>query len=658
MNYRPDIDGLRAIAILLVLTYHGGLALFPSGFIGVDVFFVISGFLITGIIHESLNTGSFSFVDFYNRRLWRLQPVFISLIFITTLLTFLFFLPDDLIQFSRSARKTSLFISNLFFNQTTTGYFSPDTQLLPLLHTWSLSVEWQCYFILPLLMYLLHRVLSRRNVILAVLSLAFVCLLISLNSSKTVPAQTYYQFSSRIFEFLIGATIAIMPLRRVSLHGLFINGLGFLSLIIIFCIASFNHILIGYPNWYAFSVCVATATLIALGKFYPDQLCIKVLSIRLLVFIGVLSYSLYIWHWVVFSVLRYQSRVESASLIFLAYGVTFLLAYLSWKFIERPARKLKQIQFRYTFVCLLLLPILFTHLTSYFIKSNSGFPQRFSKELVTLYQKLDRYNSIRRTLCISNNNTDIEAQCKIGSDEAESKKGFLIGDSFANHYWGFMDTLGKSAGVSILVQGTSSCITLPGVYLYDWWYFKNQIYQECYDQTLKYYQMIQQNHYDYVMIGQIWDNYFSDSLINHPGDRRSRELAKQRLKIALDKALKIITKSGAKPVLIQSTALSQGNTYQCFFNHIKWHQPYNPKKCSFILHLSENEQWLYKLFEEMKIKYPQLIVIDPKKIQCRNKECFADINGVPVYRDAGHITDYASYEFGKLYLKEDSNPLI
>ena len=114
MKYRPDIDGLRAIAILLVLIYHGGLSLFPSGFVGVDVFFVISGFLITGIIHDSLNNSRFSFVDFYNRRLWRLQPVLVCLIFLTTVVTLLLFLPDDLIQYSRSARKTSLFISNLF----------------------------------------------------------------------------------------------------------------------------------------------------------------------------------------------------------------------------------------------------------------------------------------------------------------------------------------------------------------------------------------------------------------------------------------------------------------------------------------------------------------------------------------------------------------
>jgi len=211
MRYRPDIDGLRAIAILLVLFYHGGLSLFPSGFVGVDVFFVISGFLISGIIYHSLNDKCFSFIDFYNRRLWRLQPVLLCFIFITSAATLLLFLPDDLIQYASSARKTSLFISNVFFNNTTTGYFSPDTQQLPLLHTWSLSIEWQCYFILPVAIYGLYHVFSKKNLLVAVYVLALISFLFTLYYSHQLPAQTYYQFSSRIFEFLIGTCMALTP---------------------------------------------------------------------------------------------------------------------------------------------------------------------------------------------------------------------------------------------------------------------------------------------------------------------------------------------------------------------------------------------------------------------------------------------------------------
>ena len=657
MKYRPDIDGLRAIAIILVLIYHGGLSFFPSGFIGVDVFFVISGFLITGIIHSSLNNNRFSFINFYNRRLWRLQPVLVCLLLVTTLLTLLFFLPDDLIQFSRSARKTSLFISNFFFNQTTTGYFSPDTHQLPLLHTWSLSIEWQCYLILPIAMYCLHRMFSKRNVNRIIYFLTCVFFLLSLHYSKTLPAQTYYQFSSRIFEFLIGSCIALIPARTITINKYFLNFLAGLAIITIVYIASLEHILLGYPNWYAFVVCLATGLLIALGTIYPTGASVKLLSFRPLVFIGVLSYSLYIWHWAVFSILRYQGIAETSSVLLMAYLGTFILGYLSWQFIEKPSRQFNHVKFRYTFACLLLLPVLLIHANDYLIKVNQGFPQRFNQELVTIYKQLKQFSSVQRPLCISNSATDVEAQCKIGAKNPDSKTGYLIGDSYSNHFWGFLDTLAQAADVTLLAQGTSSCITLPGVYLYDWWYFKNQIYQECHEQTEHYYHMIQENHYDYVIIGQIWSNYLSDSLINHLGDERSVELSKKRIEIALGKALNIITASGAKPVLIKSTAIMEKNIHECFFKHIKLRQSYNAAQCDFDLTLSAGELWFDNLFERMKIQYPNLIVIDPKMVQCKNNKCKADINGIPVYRDAGHITDYASYQMGALYLQQYTNPL-
>lgn len=657
MKYRPDIDGLRAIAILLVLIYHGGLALFPSGFVGVDVFFVISGFLITSIINESLNNQTFSFIDFYNRRLWRLQPVFVCLILCTTLVCILFFLPEDLIQFSRSARKTSLFISNLFFNHTTTGYFSPDTHQLPLLHTWSLSIEWQCYLLLPIAMYGLYRLFSKQNLILVVGLLTIICFLMTLHSSQEAPAQTYYQFSSRVFEFLIGSCIALIPRYKISINRHIVTIIGLVAISTILYIASLNDILLGYPNWYAFYICAATGFLIALGSFYPEHVVVKCLSFKPFVFIGVLSYSLYIWHWAVFSFLRYQSISETPWVLFMAYGITVLLGYLSWRFIEQPARRFNQVSFRYTFVFLLLLPVLFVHISSFVIKTYSGFPQRFNQELVHIYQQLEQYQSAQRPLCISNKKTVFNTVCKMGSKKTGSKSGLMIGDSFSNHYWGLMDTLGKDGGVTIHAEGISSCITLPGIYLYNWWYFKNRIYQECYDQTQKYFHMIQENHYDFVIIGQVWANYLTDSIINQIGDKQSEDLSKQRFKDALDRALKIITDTGAKPVLIKSTAIMRKNAYKCVFKHIKLRRPYIPQQCDFTLQISPLDLWLNSVFDEMKIKYPQLILMDPKNVQCPSQICKAEINGIPVYRDEGHITDYASYQLGQLYLQKLGNPL-
>ncbi len=658
MKYRPDIDGLRAVAIILVLIFHGGLSLFPSGFIGVDVFFVISGFLITTIINESLNNRNFSFIDFYNRRLWRLQPVLVCLVFFTLAITLIFFLPYDLIQYTRSARKTSLFFSNLFFNSTTSGYFSADTNQLPLLHTWSLSIEWQCYLVLPIFMYLLHCALPKKYVTWLVFLLTLFCLIFSLYSSQTDPIHTYYQFSSRVFEFLIGSCVALLSMNKLRLKKPILDLIGFISLISIVYIATLNHIQVGYPNVYALVVCLSTALLIAIGTFAPNQFVSQILSVRPLVFLGLLSYSLYIWHWTVFSIVRYESIPETPVTLIIIYSAIFIISYLSWYYIERPSRRFKTMRFRHTLIILLLLPIMIVHISSYIVKENTGFPQRFNKELVGIYHTLEEYSNPNRPLCVSDQNIDINAQCKIGATHLNSKKAFMMGDSFSNHYWGFMDTIGKAADVSVLLQATPLCMTLPGIYLYDWYYSKNKIYQKCRNETEKYYRMIQENHYDYVIIGEFWPTYLSDHVIHKVGDKRSLDLTKERLARALDQAINIIAESGAKPVLIHSTALLPDKKHDCFYKHIKLRTAYDPKQCSFNYLLTEDEQWLRQLFREMKMKHPQLVLIDPKKVQCQNQICTSDINGIPVFRDGVHITDYASYQLGSLYLQKFHNPLV
>ncbi|TAL61834.1 MAG: acyltransferase [Legionella sp.] len=658
MKYRADVDGLRAIAIILVLIYHGGLALFPSGFVGVDVFFVISGFLITTIIHQSLNQNTFSFMEFYNRRLWRLQPVFIALLIVTLIVTLLFYLPDDLIDYGRSSRQTSLFLSNVYFKNTTTGYFSPDTHQLPLMHTWSLSIEWQCYLILPLLMFALHRFIKGSYFLWAIVLLTIISFLSATQAAKLAPNLAYYQLSCRLFEFLIGSCVALLPNKEYRLNRYFLFIIGAMALIAIIYIASLTQVIRGYPNNYAFVVCLATAVLIAQGRFYPEQVLSRCLSFKPLVFVGVLSYSLYIWHWVVFSLLRYQSVAETPLVLIIAYLLIFVIAYLSWKYLEKPARQFKTLKFHYTVVVLVLFPILFTHLSTHLIKAHFGYPQRFSQEVATIYKELNKFYSVKRTWCISNKEMDIYQECTVGAKNADSKKAFMIGDSFANHYWGFMDILGKAANVSVLFQASSSCLTLPDIYLFDFAANKNKVQQECRDNTDKYYQIIKNHHFDYVILGQIWINYLGDNIINHLGDERSLELNKQRYRAALDKALKIITETGARPVLFKSTMIMPSNFHDCFFKHIKFRQAYDSAQCSFNYQMSEGEQWIETVFAEMKKKYPTLVFIDPKIAQCNGQVCKADINGFPMYRDAGHITDYASYKMGELFLQKQGNPLV
>lgn len=646
MEYRPDIDGLRAIAILFVLFFHAGFKFVPSGFIGVDVFFVISGFLITSIIHNSLQKNLFSFIDFYNRRLWRLQPVLICLIVTTLLLTLIFYLPEDLILYSKSARKTSLFISNVFFETATKGYFSPNINQLPLLHTWSLSIEWQCYLILPIVIYLLYRVVSKQHIAKVIYLLTLLFFVLALFFSVKEPTKTYYQLLSRIFEFLIGSCI-VFSSHRFSFNKYFLELINIIAFLCLFYIATHEQVNAGFPNWYALILCFATGILIASGGLHPQPLFSRLLSVKPLVFIGLLSYSLYVWHWPVFVLIRYLGFEETTPVLLFALGLVFVIAYFSWRFIEKPARQFHKLHFGYSLTCLFIVPALFMHISDHEIKKHEGYPRRF-EEMARINTQLKHYTNPQRALCLQEKNMEVNTQCTLGATHAGSKKGFMFGDSHANHLWGFMDTLAREANISILAHSTVACLSLPGIEQYDW---NKEVYTACHEQITRYYQMIKTNHYDFVILGQNWDGYLGNKLIA----KEPVELVKRRIEKALDEALQIIIASGSKPILLKSIAVH--DSYTCFFNHIKQRSTYDPKQCDFDLS-THWQSWQDDLFSRMKNKYAQLIIIDPKKVQCPKGRCQAEINGIPVFRDSGHITDYASYHLATRYLHRYKNPLI
>ncbi len=651
VHYRKDIDGLRGLAILFVLFFHAGLKQFPSGFIGVDMFFVISGFLITGIIHQSLQNQSFSLIQFYNRRLWRLQPVFICLLVVTALLTLIYYLPDDLLDYFKSARKTSFFTSNQYFGRVTTDYFAANNHQLPLLHTWSLSIEWQCYLILPILFYGLYRLFGEHRMQIITCLLTFLSLAFTLYFSVIEPTKAYYHTSSRLFEFLIGASVALTP-QRISINKHVLNILCIFAFTCLFYIATRHEINYGFPNCYALLLCIATSVLIFAGQQTPPPFLTRWLSLKPIVFIGLISYSLYIWHWPLFVLMHYLDIAITTSVLYLALGLTFILAYLSWRYIEKPTRQFNTLKFSYSLIYLIVLPVAFVHLSHILIKKNDGYPQRF-EEAGRVNTALKQYANAQRPLCLDEKNVEISPDCLIGSKNSDAKTGFMIGDSYANHHWGFIDTLAKQANLSILAHSTSACLTLPGIRQYNW---NKEKYTACQQQTARYFDMIKSHHYDVVLLGQNWNGYLYDKLLLAEQDNQAHDLAKQQIEQSLEQALQIITASGAKPVIIESLELT-GSPIDCFYYHIKHRTKYIPEQCDFDIS-SKAQQWQNDLFSRMKKKYAQLLIIDPKKAHCPNGRCKAEINGIPAFRDGGHVTDYASYHLGEIYLSRFKNPLI
>ena len=335
-NYRADIDGLRAIAVLSVVLFHAGVETFSGGFVGVDVFFVISGYLITTIIHREVAAGSFSITRFYERRFRRILPAAAVMILTVLVAGELFFTPAHQDSLAKSALAAALFSSNIFFFLES-GYFADPAHSMPLLHTWSLAVEEQFYLVLPLAMLLIAKYgRERYRTWLWLLSIASLAACVSLTEANASAA--FYFGHTRAWELLAGGLLAVnaVPAVRdqrsrelVALAGLLLVALSVLL---------FSELTV-FPGLAALLPVLGTVMVIHSGT-HGATLVGRCLSVRPLVFIGLISYSLYLWHWPVVVFAQYYSVVSlSPAAISLVLITSFLLAVGSWRYIETPFRK-------------------------------------------------------------------------------------------------------------------------------------------------------------------------------------------------------------------------------------------------------------------------------------------------------------------------------
>lgn len=337
MHYRKEIDGLRALAVLPVLLFHAGFEFFSGGFVGVDVFFVISGYLITTIIVSDIERGKFSLVQFYERRARRILPALYLVMLACIPFAWLWLMPSDMKDFSESLFAVALSISNhLFLSES--GYFDTASELKPLLHTWSLAVEEQFYLLFPcLLMFVLAR---GKRLTLFVLTLLFVASLVLAQwAAYAKPAAAFFLLPTRAWELLIGAFAAFYTLQRrppkIS------HGIGQLfawvgMALIVFAVLAYDKSS-PFPGVHAL---VPTLGAVLIILFATEQTSAgRVLGNKALVSIGLISYSTYLWHQPLFAFARHQGWTEAGHPIFLCLALlSMLLAYASWRFVEAPFR--------------------------------------------------------------------------------------------------------------------------------------------------------------------------------------------------------------------------------------------------------------------------------------------------------------------------------
>ena len=343
INYRPDIDGLRAIAVISVIFYHAdnsinNFKILSGGFIGVDIFFVISGFLITSIILKELNTtGSFSFKNFYIRRIKRIIPVLLF-VFVTTFpFIWLFFIPTSFIDFSKSLLSSLFFVSNHHFYLSGELYDAENSLLKPLMHTWSLSIEEQYYIIFPLILTIVFKFFKNKllKIFLILFSISLISMIYIFQKNESL---AFFSFFTRFWELLLGSIVAILHTYKKNLQKNNHNFYSILGLLMIAYSIFFYNDSTKSPYIPTLLPVLGTSLIIYFNN--ENGFVYKILSLKYLVFLGLISYSLYLWHYPVFAIGRTTEFFGDgvSKKLFL---ITFVLSLISYYFVEKPIKTKK-----------------------------------------------------------------------------------------------------------------------------------------------------------------------------------------------------------------------------------------------------------------------------------------------------------------------------
>lgn len=470
LKYRADIDGLRAVAVLSVLAFHVGLSRFGGGFVGVDVFFVISGYLISSIIIADISASRFTIVGFYERRIRRIFPALFAMLAAFSIAAVIFLLPGELVDYAKSMLAATSSASNFFF-WLRSGYFDAPTSK-PLLHTWSLAVEEQFYLAFPLFMLMVRRLfpgwLRPAVALLFFASLVTSCIVVQRN-----PDTAFYMPYTRAWELLLGTllSLGIFPtLRSTKLRNLVsLGGIG----MILWSVLLFSKETL-FPGFSALLPCVGSALIIWAGEA-GGSLVGSVLSWRPVVFVGLISYSLYLWHWPIivlqktgmlvgFSGINPEGHAAFLSAhrfdMIVEIVLSFVLAALSWKFVESPFRKgALRLSGRPLFALAGGAMAILLGCSAWTVFAQ-GFTRRFSNEALQVASVLDteqKTQPMRTGYCFVTTDYHFEqydfSTCL--REDKEKRNYLLLGDSHSAMLWPALATELKNSNV--MQASTAAC---------------------------------------------------------------------------------------------------------------------------------------------------------------------------------------------------------
>lgn len=643
LQYRPDIDGLRAIAVILVVIFHAFPKWLPNGFIGVDIFFVISGFLITQILIQEIESGSFSYISFYSRRIRRIFPSLILVLICCFAAGWYILTWREFQQLGAHIAGGAGFISNwVLFKES--GYFDNAAELKPLLHLWSLSLEEQFYIVWPLLLWIFWK--KKLNIAFFTLIIATTSFAVNIKALGSNSALDFFSPQTRFWEILIGslaALIAAYPMNLLSrirstcLHILgnliyanplekpeFRNSniqswLGFLSILLGLFVIEKEY----FPGWYALLPTIGCALIITAGpSAYINR---ALLSIKPLIWIGLISYPLYLWHWPILSFLRIvfnESPPRSIRVVAVLFSV--ILAYLTYRFIDKPIRFGAHLKSKTIF---LLVAMLLVGSLGYYTYKSGGIESRFTPLISSnnldqrswqwnLYPKGTRncekeLSNFKYTICSTTTNPTVA----------------IIGDSHAAAlFYGFtQNNHSKLNQVAVFAGG--ACQPTLGIQSYPGC---NKLLRE----TLS--KIRNSPNIKYVLL----TSYYYEDIEN----AKNPEILSAYV-AGYTKTIKALEGMGKKVIFVIDIPAMIGNPELCVPGPNKLRQKYQkiPEFCSALSSSDLKPRTEYDQFlEQLRDQNSNITFYEPASLLCQESKCKIFNNGELLYSDSHHLSIYGS----------------
>lgn len=647
-KYRPDIDGLRAIAVIAVIIYHAFPSLMPGGFVGVDVFFVISGYLITGIIWNELKEQRFSILHFYIRRIRRILPALILMILTVWIIGYFVLLPVELSQLGRHLIASATFTSNIRLLKES-GYFDQAAELKPLLHLWSLAVEEQFYIFWPLLLWAVHTSKTRHMKIL--LGLLFLGSIGWCFAHQGKP-ENFYVLQSRFWELMIGAGLVGLnqrTKRSLKYFSLPLNGLSLFGFLLLIAGIALISKTIPFPGPVTLVPTLGCAILIISEGAWINK---KILSPYVMRGIGKISYPLYLWHWPLLVYLRI-SKINKPSFVELActLGISVILAITTYLFIERPIQSLAGIQtwspkrIRLIFLYSGLAALASVAILGMTTKKAGGFPSRYNYSVLEVddeYQGhlMSRYRDHKICAGIRSSQKE-ERYCSSTSEN--SADAILIGDSLIGQVeWGLMTSDDRTH--HWLALWRPGCPPVSNIKL------KGELGEKCLQSNEAALTFIERHpEIKLVILSPVYSDYLLPYQSRTSPGRVEAESASPDLvfQTGYENTIQRIQKMGRTPILMGSAPYLPYNPRTC----LRFSDRFNSSICDrSVIELTDLYKKSKSIVSKLLSRKLELRYFDPEHIFCSDSVCPYSKNSRSLYFDREHLSIYGSELWSKAFI--------